>query len=118
MYIYSTASSDIKINLFGEVGVGQVPRVVDFVVVNGKANIANQNLVTPKGVATNINEKQAKLLESNKMFQQMVKDGFMVIETKKLEADSVASDMEAKDASAPLEPKDAKIMGVYLSDEK
>jgi hypothetical protein len=115
MYIYSTSSSDQKFNLFHKLEKGDVPKIAGFVVIKGKANVANKNLITESGVVTKITDKEFDMLGKVEAFKKMLKSGFMTHDAKRLEAGDVAKErLEAKDAAAPLGIKDAEASGVSV----
>lgn len=99
MYIISTLSNDQRYIL--EDG--------NYVLINGKANITNKNLITPLGMVTNVDDDLIPLLEKNRVFQIHKENGFITVQRSKIkdsEADEVAKDMEARDESAPLTAAD------------
>jgi len=100
MYVFSTLSNDNAYPLYKD-GVK-----VKTVLVNGKANIANKNLITFKGVMTNVSNEDYALLKEDENFKKQVDAGFFSVETKEAEAEKVAKDMTKKDKSAPLTKKD------------
>lgn len=89
-YVYSTLSND---NRYGEV------------LINGKANVANKNVITPLGVVTRITDAQLDECKSYPVFQLHMDNGFLSVEKYKEDADLVASDMTGRDASAPETPE-------------
>lgn len=89
-YVYSTMSND---NRYGSV------------LINGKANIANKNVITPLGVATRLTSAQLDEAKSFPVFELHAKNGFLAIEKFKEDADLVAANMTGRDASAPETPE-------------
>ena len=119
MYIYSTATADQKFNLFHELKKGDVPRVAGHVVIRGGANVANKNLVTASGVATQITDKEYELLKKVSAYADMVESGFMHADAKKVEPEDAAKKhLKEKDGSAPLTAQDAKKANVNVSEEE
>lgn len=106
MYIYTTASADMRFHLFEEKKKGQVARIKKSVVIIGKANVATRAFITPKGMVTEVSDSDFKLLEKNKLYQKCVKSGHISSDDKKLDPEVVAKDMEEKDGGAPIVPKD------------
>lgn len=90
MYIYSTLSSSV--NYSTEVG--------DILILGG-ANIPDQHLWTPYGVATQVSDEQYEALQKHYLFQMHVENGFIRASKTKEDADKVAADMTGRDASAP-----------------
>lgn len=89
-YVYSTLSND---NRYGEV------------LINGKANVANKNVITPLGVVTRITSAQLDEAKTFPVFQLHMDNGYLTVEKYKEDADLVASDMTGRDASAPETPE-------------
>lgn len=89
-YVYSTLSNDN--NYAG-------------VLIRGKANVANKNIITPLGVATKIDDAQLSVLQGNHVFQLHESNGFVTVEKFKEDPDLVASNMTGRDASAPETPE-------------
>lgn len=89
-YVYSTLSND---NKYGSV------------LINGKANVANKNVITPLGVVTRITDAQLEECKSYPVFHKHKENGFLTVEKYKEDADLVASDMTGRDASAPETPE-------------
>lgn len=67
IFIYSTLSNDQRYRLKD----GRT------VLVAGKANVANKQLVTPKGVVTSISEDEFNQLQENIVFQAHARNGFI-----------------------------------------
>jgi len=110
-YVYSTLSCDNEYRSYGK-GGGDIQNVVAHVLIRGGAGIANKNILTPKGVATQVTNEELAILESNDQFKLHVANGFIIVENKKAEADEVAKNMTKKDKSAPATPED------YVGDKK
>jgi len=53
--------------------------VVSDVLVKGGAGVANDRLITPRGVVTEITEEQAEALRANPVFAMHEKNGFVQI---------------------------------------
>lgn len=90
IYIYSTLSNNQLYKL--EDGTE--------VLVAGRANVANKNLITPKGVVTRVEEDIYEQLKKVRVFAAHARNGFISVSTAKADPEEVAKDMEAKDASA------------------
>ena len=67
--------------------------------------MANDRLITPRGVVTEITEEQADYLRANKVFQLHEKNGFVQISDAKTDPDKAAADMTGRDQSAPEVPQ-------------
>lgn len=100
-WVYSTLATDTRYALYGAAG-----NIEKDVLIKGGAGVANDRLVTLKGIATRISAEEKELLEANGVFKIHADNGFVKIESVKEDAEVVAADMTAKDKSAPLTPDD------------
>lgn len=99
IYIYSTLSNDQRYQL----------KDGRSVLVAGKANVANKQLITPKGMATAISEDEFNLLQENIVFKAHSNNGFVSASHDKQDAEAFASrNLEASDKSAQDTPETAK----------
>lgn len=90
LYIYSTLSND---NNYGT-DSGKV-------LIAGKANVTNQNFLTPRGAVTKVTAEQLSALERHPIFQLHKKNGHITVESTKVDPEKVAADMTGRDLSAP-----------------
>ena len=90
MYIYSTISADVDYQT--EVGTIRIA---------GRANVANSNIITPRGMATKITAEQYAALQKNHVFALQKENGFLTAENYKEDAEKVAANMVGRDDSAP-----------------
>ena len=107
-YVYATLSCD---NLYVEYSdaneSGGPHNVVREVLVKGKANVIDKNMVTPRGIMTVVTDEQAEFLRKNYAFQEHEKAGFVTIQNKKYDdIEAVAADMTGRDNSAQKTPED------------
>lgn len=104
-FIVSTLSAPVEYTIYSSHLAGNHPavnRVVDKVVIDGYANLANNHFITNKCALTEVTDKQLELLKMNKVFQMHVNNGFLkIVETKTEDT----SNMEEVDNSAPLTPE-------------
>lgn len=107
-YVYSTLSNDQNFTLWEPAKDGSPHIEVGSVFIAGKANVADKNFYTPKGILTIVSESQMELLKKSDAFNGHVKNGFISVERKKEEADIVALDMQPKDRSAQFTADDFK----------
>ncbi len=106
-YIYSTMTADQNYALYPkDIDYKKIPKPQRLFFVAGGANVINKNMVTPRGVATQISPEDLKILERIKAFQQHVEKGYLTIDNARTDADKVAKNMTARDRSAQLEEKD------------
>jgi len=108
-YIYSTMSADNKVATYAKNAEGK-PVVTGAITINGKANVINKRtLITPKGALTTLDDKEYDLIKDDNHFKKWIEKGFIKVESKKAEADEVASkDMTKKDKSAQKKEEDYK----------
>jgi len=105
LYVYSTLASDV--NYTNHVpGGGDLPIELPPVHIKGGAGVANDRFVTPRGVATEIDEEQLAYLRANEVFKMHEKNGFIEVSESKVDPDIVAADMTGRDNSAPIVPQD------------
>ena len=104
-FIYSTLSTDQQYRGYTK-GGGDMPIVSTKVFIAGKANIMNKNIITPRGMVTEVTEEELKVLEADEVFKIHVKGGFISVDKKQVDAEKAAENMSAKDKSAPITPDD------------
>lgn len=105
LFIFSTLSSDIAYTNH-EQGGADLPIDLPPVVIKGGAGVANDRLITPRGVVTEITEGQLEYLRQNPVFQLHEKNGFVRVSKSNGNPDDVAADMTGRDESAPVVPQD------------
>jgi len=107
MYVYSTLASDIAYT--NHVSVGNPdPHPLPPVVIKGGAGVANDRLITPHGVRTEVTEEDVEYLRANSVFKRHEANGFVMISKDKQDPDLVASDMKSREPSSPLVDPDFK----------
>jgi len=106
-YVFSTLTNDQSYTSWVK-GGGDIPVKGHTVVIKGGTGVANERLITPLGVATEVSELDLQELRKNPSFLDHEKNGFIVVRPKKDETEKVASDMNLKDESAPLTEADYK----------
>ena len=105
LYVFSTLASDVAYTNHAQ-GGGDLPIDLPPVVIKGGAGIANERIVTPRGVATEVTEEQVEYLRANQVFQLHEKNGFVMVSDTYGDPDTVAADMTGRDISAPVVPQD------------
>lgn len=105
IYIYSTLSCDQHYRGYTQ-GATDMPQIEHTVHINGGANVADKRFVTPRGVVTPVSEQELALLEQNHVFQLHRKNGFISVDTSRVDPDARAAAMEGRDQSAPLVEQD------------
>lgn len=101
LYVYSTLSCDQNYTNH-DTGGADLPVPLPPVFIKGGAGVANDRLITPRGVATEITEEQAEYLRANPMFQLHEKNGYVQISADNADPEKVAADMNRNDGSAPM----------------
>ena len=104
-YVFSTLANDQLYTNWVQ-GGGDMPIKGHSVLIKGGTGVANDRLITPLGVSTEITEYDLEELQKNPSFKDHEKNGFVVVKAKKAEAEKVAADMNLKDESAPLTDAD------------
>ncbi len=104
-HVFCTLSNDQLYTNY-EQGAGGVSIPTEKVLIKGGAGIANKRLITPLGVATEVDDKQLAVLHNNQDFLLHKKAGHIIIRDKKADPDKVATDMQQRDKSAPLTDAD------------
>lgn len=106
-YIYSTLSTDQIYAQYAKSDNNDLPIVEKKVHIHGGANVVDKKqLVTPRGVVTHVSDEDLALLESNQQFQRHKKNGFIVVDSRKVDPEVRAADMVSRDDSAPMTPED------------
>jgi len=100
-YVFSTLSTDVDYTVYGE-SVNDLPTIEKRITIKGGANVATKHLITPKGVMTAVEDAEFDILSAHPVFQMHKKNGFITVEKKAADPEKVASNMTARDESAPL----------------
>lgn len=104
-YVYSTMTTGVRYVQYSK-SVNDMPVVESFVDIAGGANLPDKHLVTPRGVVTKVTDEQLALLEQNPLFKRHKENGFIIVDSVKVDPEVKASDMEQRDDSSPLVPED------------
>lgn len=118
-HVFSTLAND-QIYTNYDVNPGGIPLVNFECEIKGGAGVANDRLITPLGIATEIPEEMLAKLELNPDFRRHKKNGFIVVRDRRGDPDKIATDMNARDLSKPLTPADylAKEVDAVISGGK
>ena len=76
LFIFCTLASDVAYTNHAQ-GGGDMPIELPPVVIKGGAGVANDRIVTPRGVATEVTEEQVEYLRQNEIFKLHEKNGFI-----------------------------------------
>lgn len=109
LYVYSTLTASVR---YAAGSPGEPGMIVpnDGILIEGGANVANKNLITPSGaVVTQIDGDQLALLRSDETFKLHEANGYLKVSEHREDGEKVAGqDMKLRDESAPLTPDDFK----------
>lgn len=105
IYIFSTLANDQSYTNWVK-GGGDVPVKAHTVFIKGGTGVANDRLITPLGVSTEVTDFDLDELRKNPSFLDHEKNGYISVSIKKAEAEKVASSMNLKDESAPMTASD------------
>jgi hypothetical protein len=105
MFVYSTLTNALQISEYVTNG-GGVPTKKRSVMINGGSNIATKHLITPQGVVTDLSDSDYEFVKDTQIFKRMLSRGFIKVDSKKVDVEKVAADMESRDESAPFTPQD------------
>lgn len=99
-YVFSTLATD-QIYQNWMAAPSGMPAAGHSVFVKGGTGVANERLITPIGVMTEISDADYTEMQKNEVFKLHVKNGYVTVQSKKAEPEKVASGMNTKDKSAP-----------------
>lgn len=105
LIVFSTLASDVAYTNHKQ-GGGDLPIPLEPVTIKGGAGVANDRVVTPRGVATYVTPEQVEYLRENEIFKLHEANGFVMISENDVDPDIAAADMTGRDVSAPLVPQD------------
>lgn len=111
-YVFSTLTATNEYPIYEYIEGRGLPNAVSSVLIYGGANLPSHIFDTPKGVVTPITDEEFDQLNKSPGFQFHVDGGHLTVEDRPYEIESVVKDMESKDASAPIVPKDYEDAGL------
>ena len=104
-FVYSTLSTGNTYVVYRK-AENDLQEVVSKIVIKGGANVANA-LTTPRGVVTEVTESQLAELMSNELFKTHMKNGFISVDTRKVDPEvQAAKGMKLRDNSSQIVPQD------------
>lgn len=108
--VFSTLAAPVEYTDW-KTGENGVPVSQGSVLIKGGAGVANENIQTPRGVATMVTEAQAEALKKNTLFQLHAKNGYVAIDSVERppssdDVENAAAALNGRDTSAPLVPED------------
>lgn len=107
IYVFSTLANDQNYTNWIK-GGADIPVKGFSCIIKGGTGVANDRLITPLGVMTEIDDAALEELEKNPNFVQHKNGGFITVQKKKADTEKVAADMNLKDESAPMTDADYK----------
>ncbi|MDR2093021.1 MAG: hypothetical protein LBP58_06880 [Azoarcus sp.] len=104
-YVYSTLTAPQEYAGWGK-GNNDIPRIRKAVRINGGANLATKQLITPRGAVTEVSEEDAEFLRQHPVFKIHAKNGFVLIENRNQYEERTLASLEQRDPSSPDTPDD------------
>lgn len=108
-FVASTMSAPVQ---YVQYGGTDMPVAQRSVTIEGGANVANKNLITPQGVITEVSNEDAAFLNKDQVFNMHRDAGYVQILDKRVDGDAAAVDMTHRDPSAPLVDADFEAVNV------
>lgn len=124
-FLYSTLTTDQLYTTWKPAGEGGSHHSVERqIMVRGGSNVPNKNLITTRGVMTEISEADFNLLmgdirdpnhpdyfkSGNHVLKKHMQNGYVSHREEKADAGEVAeAELEARDESAPITPNDPRL---------
>lgn len=105
VHVFSTLATDQRYVNYKANPEG-VPLPTSDILIKGGAGVANDRLITPQGVHTEVTEEALAELEKNPVFAKHKTNGYITVQARRADPDKVATNMNAKDPSKPLTPAD------------
>lgn len=105
LIVFSTLASSVAYTNHVQ-GGADLPIALEPVTIHGGAGVANDRIVTPRGVATRVTEEQVEYLRANPIFRLHEENGFVMVSDHDVAPDIAAADMTGRDNSAPVVPQD------------
>jgi len=105
VYVYSTLSADTSYPTWHKSGGDQMVKGPD-IIIKGGANVADKNLVTPRGCVTTLTDEQFAQVEANSVFKRHLERGYVSVDKRRVDPEAAAADMTTRDVSAPLIAED------------
>lgn len=117
VFVFSTLAADVEYIEWLKTG-NDLPARGRSVVIKGGAGVANDRIVTPMGVSTQIDAAHLPWLEENHLFALHKENGHIVVQAKAADPEKVAADMNLNDPSAPLTPSSYEGAGENVAKPK
>ena len=108
-YVFSNLTTDQDYTIYREGQRAGEPAVVETeILIKGGHGVADDRIITPKGVCTTVSDEVCEALKKCPMFQRHEAKGYITVEGKKHDAEKVSENLEPKDGGAPLVNNDFK----------
>ena len=107
-YIYSTAPTDYAFAIYQKQPDGS-NHAIHHIFVKGGGSMPSPHGLgfhTPLGVVTEVSDSDLEALKKDWTFNHFVSQGFMTIDSKKVDVDKIAGDMNINVPSAPVSESD------------
>ncbi len=106
-FVYSTHTNSIRYVEWMPEKTQNFNIVKKSIVIKGGHGLCNKNMITAEGVVTSVSDSDMEWLLTLESFQEDIKHGYIRHSKRKEDSEKVVKrDMQTKDGSAPLTPKD------------
>lgn len=107
-YVFSTLTANTEYTVYAnkvdeKASAGSIATPIKSVLVKGGANVNTRLIGAQPGHRTEISDEDALFLMDHPLFKTHQENGFVKIEDSKLKVEKAVKDMQARDASAPLD---------------
>ncbi len=106
-YVYSTITNSTTYCEYRKTAPESLGVIQKKVIIQGGHGVAiPKTIMTPRGVPTEVSDADLEFLLQNSAFQRHMKAGFVSVDKKEVKPEKKITDMNLKDGSQPLTPKD------------
>jgi hypothetical protein len=106
-FVFSTLATDMRYtHWIPGADAGAMASEGPTVFIKGGAGVANDRIVTPLGVMTEVDDAELEMLHKNNVFLLHKTNGHMSVQKKSTDVEKVAADMNRADPSSPKTPAD------------
>ncbi len=110
-FVVSTLTASQKYPIYTKIPGRDLPNMESYVFIYGGANLPTKVLVTPAGAVTPLTDEEYDRVKETPGFKLHRENGFLTVLDSEPNVDEVAADLEEKDTSAPMVPKDFEDAG-------
>lgn len=104
--VYSTLTADTAYNRQINFRPDGSYDIANTVTIKGGTGVANDRVVTPYGVRTELSDADYADIKGDPVFQFHLDGGYLKVEAQVFDAEKVAADMQVGDASSPVTPEE------------